>query len=155
MGYTTEFRGQINIDPPLNDEEMVYLQRFNETRRMNRTKGPYFVDGKGFHGQDHEADIIDYNNPPKGQPGLWCQWIPNEDGTALVWDEGEKFYDSVEWMEYIIEHFLAPDAKAKGELDFLQANHILNGVIKAQGEDFDDRWKMIVENNKVRVEQLE
>lgn len=155
MGYTTKFQGQINIDPPLNEQEIEFLNKFNNTRRMNRTKGPYYVDGKGLCGQDREGDIIDYNEPPKGQPGLWCQWIPNEDGTALVWDEDEKFYCSVEWMEYIIQHFLASNAKAKKELDFLQANHTLNGVIKAQGEDFNDRWKLIVTDNVVTTEQLE
>ena len=40
------------------------------------------------------------------QPGLWCQWVPNASGTAIVWDEGEKFYYYIEWIKYLIEHFL-------------------------------------------------
>ncbi len=56
MGYTTEFAGHITITPPLNAEEIAYLTKFANTRRMARTKGPYYVDNPGFAGQDHEAD---------------------------------------------------------------------------------------------------
>lgn len=66
MGYTTEFQGQIKIEPPLNAAEIEYLQKFASTRRMDRTTGPYFVDGSGFKGQGHDADIRDHNTPPDG-----------------------------------------------------------------------------------------
>jgi hypothetical protein len=155
VGYTTDFSGQINIEPPLNQEEVAYLKKFNETRRMDRENGPYFVDGSGFMGQGHDADVRNHNSPPKGQPGLWCQWVPTEDGTAIEWDGGEKFYSSKEWMAYLIDHFLKPGALAKDALPFLQANHVLNGVIKAQGEDMDDRWKLIVKDNIVMRVDLE
>lgn len=153
MGYTTEFSGSISIEPPLNEDEIAFLEKFARTRRMNRKKGPYFVDGNGFAGQGDDPDIIDYNRPPPGQPGLWCHWVP--DGDGIEWDGGENFYDSADWMKYIIDHFLRPGAHAASELPFLQANHTCNGVIKAQGEDIDDRWKLIVEDNEVRVVDLE
>lgn len=146
MGYTTEFSGQIAIVPPLSEEERAFLTKFSQTRRMLRGNGPYFVDGAGFGGQNHDPDILNYNAPPEGQPGLWCQWIPNEEGTALVWDEGEKFYAADEWMEYLIDHFLKPDHLAP--MPFLGA-HTLNGEILAQGEDIHDRWQLIVEDNLV------
>ena len=153
MGYTTEFYGQIEITPPLNEQEIKFLTKFSETRRMNRTKGPYYVDGNGFAGQDHESDIVDYNEPPQGQPGLWCQWVPTEDGQYIEWDGAEKFYDSEEWMTYLIEHFIGDKPKAKKELPFLQG-HTCNGRILAQGEDMLDRWELFVTNNKVTVKQL-
>lgn len=86
---------------------------------------------------------------------MWVQWIPTEGGTALEWDGGEKFYSSAEWMEYIIDQFLKPNCIAKGDLPFLQANHVCNGAIKAQGEDMDDRWKLIVTDNVVSTVELE
>lgn len=150
MGYHTEFSGSVKIEPPLNAQEIEYLRKFNQTRRMDRKKGPYFVDGTGFAGQGHDDDINDFNRPPFGQPGLWCQWTPTEDGTALEWDGGEKFYSADAWMAYVIDHFLKPGARAKSELPFLQANHVCNGVIEAQGEDRDDEWQLHVENNKVK-----
>jgi len=150
MGYTTDFEGSVTVEPPLNEAEIAFLKKFNDTRRMNRKKGPYYVDGGGFAGQDQEEDIIDFNSPPRGQPGLWCQWVPTEDGTQLEWDGGEKFYESVKWMQYIIDHFLKPGAIAAAELPFLQANHVVTGEIFAQGEESSDKWKLVVENNKAR-----
>lgn len=149
MGYTTDFTGSIAISPPLNAEEIAFLKKFNHTRRMDRELGPYFVDGTEEFGQGKDRDIRDYNRPPQGQPGLWCQWTPTDDGTAIEWDGGEKFYESVAWMEYLIEHFLKPGAIAAEKLPFLQANHILNGTITAQGEDISDRWVLEVADNEV------
>jgi hypothetical protein len=153
MGYTTEFEGKVDIVPPLNEAEIAYLNKFSDTRRMDRTKGPYYVDGTGLCGQGRDNDIIDFNNPPPGQPGLWCQWVPTDDGTAIEWNGSEKFYCADAWMRYIIDHFLSPTAVAKNTLDFLQANHVVNGEIEASGEDSDDHWKLIVKNNKVLVKQ--
>jgi len=150
MGYTTEFDGQVSISPPLNAEEIEFLRKFNQSRRMACTQGPYYVDRGGFAGQEDGPDVIDYNQPPKGQPSLWCQWMPSEDGTAIVWDGGEKFYYAPEWMKYLIEHFVGDAPLAKAALPFLQ-RHKLNGEIKAQGEDADDQWLLIVEDNKVSV----
>lgn len=151
MGYTTEFDGSVSITPPLNQEEIDFLVKFNGTRRMARKNGPYFVDGTGFMGQGNDEDVINHNSPPDGQPSLWCNWVPTDDGTALEWDGGEKFYNSSDWMTYIIDHFLKPGCHASSQLPFLQANHTINGVINAQGEDSNDRWQLVVEGNVVSV----
>ena len=154
MGYTTQFRGQVMIEPPLSADEVSYLKKFAETRRMDRANGPYYVDGSGLLGQAHEHDVRDYNSPPEGQPGLWCQWVPTDDGSAIEWDGNEKFYYSEEWMRYLIEHFIGSNPLAKSQLPFLQP-HVLNGEILAQGEDMDDRWKLVVKDNVVTRIDLE
>lgn len=160
MGYTTEFEGSIQIEPPLNAQEISFLRDFNHTRRMNRTRGPLFVRGSGFYGQGNDPDIIDYNQPHPDQPGLWCQWTPNEDGTAIEWDGGEKFYDSPGWLSYIIHLLLAaPDAQwyidqhidEDLRLASFTCDHVLNGVIFAQGEDDEDQWELRVVDNTVMV----
>ena len=56
MGYTTTFEGSISIEPPLNEQEISFLRDFNDTRHVNRTRGPLYV------GDDH-ADIINSNEP--------------------------------------------------------------------------------------------
>jgi hypothetical protein len=156
MGYTTDFQGTINIEPPLNESERAYLNKFAETRRMDRENGPYFVGGTEDFGQGRDSDIQNYNAPPADQPGLWCQWVPTDDGAGLEWDGGEKFYDSPEWMTYLIENFLKPNARASHSNDPQFADfsfdHICNGIIEAQGEDPDDRWRLVVDNNNVRVQ---
>lgn len=158
MGYTTKFDGKVTVEPPLNQDEITFLTKFSETRRMACVQGPYYVDRGGSFGQDHGPDVLDYNEPPKGQPGLWCHWVPTEDGTAIVWDGGEKFYDAVEWMQYIIDHFIGPKPLANPGavrstlpvcdimLPFL-TGHNLNGQFEAQGEERGDHWLLVVENN--------
>lgn len=148
MGYTTEFEGKIEITPPLNQKEVEYLNKFFETRRMDRKNGPYFVDGTGYAGQGRDADIIDFNKPPEGQPELWCKYEVSEDGSKIYWSGAEKFYSSVEWMEYIIDHFIGFKPLAKKELPFLES-HLLHGVLEAQGEEVSDHWFLKVENNIV------
>ena len=167
MGYTTYFSGQVTIDPPLNPTEIKYLQKFAETRRMDRENGPYFVGGTGDFGQGRDEDIRNHNRPPEGQPGLWCQWVPanivldDDDETpisadALEWDGGEKFYEATEWTQYLIDHFIGHDPLAKlnqpEHFEFLQG-HTVNGVITADGEEPGDHWKIVVENNNVREVQ--
>ena len=150
MGYTTDFCGEIELDKPLTKEDKDFLEKFAQSRRMQRNvcenkygiQGEWFVDGDDSQhfgpGADlKNKDVLDYNSPPKTQPGLWCQWVPNSDGTCIEWDGNEKFYEAQHWMKYLIDGFLKP----KG--------YKCNGTIQAQGEDISDRWRLIVKNNKV------
>lgn len=132
---------------------------------MNRTKGPYYVDGGHGFG-DRDDDVLDGNCSDPSQPGLWCQWVPSDDGTEIAWDEGEKFYEADEWMAYIIDAFLKPDALVKqlraaepdsplldGVPEF--ADHVCNGVIYAEGEEHDDTWRLVVHDNECTVQRPE
>lgn len=155
MGYTTEFEGAITITPTLNEQEITFLRKFFTTRRMQREGGPYFVDGEGFFGQGNGPDkVYDHNRPPKGQPGLWCNYEVSDDGTQLFWSGTEKSYNMDEWLGYLIQHFIGaePDARIHypEDFDFLQG-HTLNGQMEAQGEETEDRWLLEVEDNIVRV----
>lgn len=158
MGYTTDFYGSVKVSPPLNEHEVSYLKEFNGTRRMDRENGPYFVKGEGSFGQGSGPDTVyHHNSPPAEQPGLWCQWVPNEDGSEIEWDNGEKFYESVEWMEYLIQHFLKEGALAQGNTTderfaHFTFDHTVNGRIRAEGEDSEDRWELVVEDNVVTVD---
>lgn len=158
MGYTTEFDGQFDLDKPLTPEHAAYLRQFCYTRRMRRDaaktalrpdpireavglpvgeEGAYFVGESGYAGQDDGPDVTDGNSPGGGQPSLQCQWTPNDDGTAIEWDGGEKFYEYVPWIEYLVEHFLGP------------WGYKLNGVVAWWGEDPGDNGKIVIRNNAV------
>lgn len=156
MGYTTTFDGSVAIEPPLNAAEVDYLTRFAESRRFTRSDGPYALHEDGFRG----PRVVDYNKEPEGQPSLWCNWAPTADGSAIEWNEAEKFYDSVEWMQYLIDTFLKPGAALQAELaapvpgrfydetfSAFTFDHTLNGTIDAQGEDLDDTWQLAVVDN--------
>lgn len=146
MGYTTDFNGEFMLDKPLAPADLDYLTRFNATRRMARNvdakygvQGEFYVEGTEDFGQGREENIINYNSPPSTQPGLWCQWVPNGDGTAIEWNGGEKFYNYIEWIEYLIKNILAP------------RGYSLTGEVHWQGEDGDDKGKIVIKNNKVKV----
>ena len=162
MGYSTDFDGQLKFNMPLEPWLVEYVNKFCETRRMKRDvkkiqetfanwkelcfngklgiDGGYFIGGDGYCGQGHDDSIRDYNVPPATQPGLWCQWLVTEDGEYLEWDGGEKFYNYVEWLEYLIENFFGP------------MDYVLNGDITWQGEDYDDFGTIHVVNNVVDVQ---
>ena len=113
MGYTTDFEGYLETNRPLTIVEKETINDFSDER--------------------HEGSKY---------PGIWCQWIIADDD-KLEWDGGEKFYNYVEWLEYLIKnYFNVWDVK-------------LNGTIKWQGESMDDRGKIIVENNNIKVVDLE
>ena len=159
MGYTTYFDGAFQFDKPVTEELKNYIEKFCNTRRMIRDNdkikerfpnwrelcfngelgenGAYFIGGDGIHGQGIDDSIIDYNNAGS-QPGLWCQWVITDDN-ELVWDEGEKFYYYVEWLDYLIKHF------------FIPSGYVLNGTVFYEGEDSDDFGKIIVTDNVVKV----
>lgn len=151
MGYSTDFEGVVTITPPLNNTERAYLTRFAGTRRMDRTKGPYYVDGDG-------PDIRNPDRPALGQPGLWCHWIPTEDGSGLRWDRLENFHHPEEWLQYLIDHFLRPGAvAARLRADGLEGfekftfDHTVSGTLHAQGEDPGDVWELVVDDNQVHA----
>jgi hypothetical protein len=144
----------------LKPEHAAYLTAFSNTRRMKRDareaekfpdpvrlaaglpigeEGDYFIGGGGFHGQDDDSSVLKYNEPPAGQPGLWCGWAPDKYGRAIVWNQREKFYDYVEWLEYLIKHFLEP------------WNYVLNGEVRWRGEDRADRGAIVVAANDVET----
>ena len=161
MGYTTDFHGSLSIEPPLCHEEITYLRAFSASRRMDRQNGPFFVDDddsgflSGSKGKNSKiTDVINNNSPPAGQPSLWCQWTCNDDGTAIEWDGGEKFYAAAEWMAYLRTYFLTRCAAkdlAPESMDFLQP-HRLSGAIHAVGEDsFNDVWKIKADGEGIHV----
>ena len=158
MGYTTNFEGQFNLDKPLTQEHAAYLTAFSESRRMARDaekaeklsdpvreavslpigkEAGYFVGGGGLAGQEHDDSIIDYNEAPNGQPGLWCQWVPTEDLQGIEWNGGEKFYDYIEWIQYLIHNFLGT------------WGYVVSGEVSWEGESSDDLGKIIIVNNEV------
>lgn len=162
MGYTTDFEGSFSLDKPLTTEHATYLRTFSATRRMKRDPmkakdmidphrlavglpvgddSEFFVGGLGYAGQENDSSVIEFNRPPAGQPGLWCQWVPGRGDSSIEWDGGEKFYAYVEWIRYLIEKFLAP------------WGYTLSGTVKWHGEDHDDMGRIVVENNKVTVQK--
>ena len=156
MGYTTTFEGSFYFDKPLTQDQIKYLQAFSEKRRCQikteafenmldplREKvglptgeeGAFCINYPDISWGD--GNIIDFNEPPLGQPDLWCKWVPTDDGTQLIWNGREKFYGYIYWLIYMVDNF------------FLPWGYVLNGEIRYQGEDKDDQGVLIFKKNNL------
>ncbi len=162
MGYSTYFDGHFDLDRPLAPEHKAYLEAFSITRRMQRDErvvaarpdprrealglpvgpqGAYYVADECYD----EPDVTNPNTPPEGQPGLWCEWSPNDHGTAitcstaLTWGGDAAFSEYERWIAYLIEHFLEP------------WGYTLNGVVDWSGEEAADLGRIVVDNNTIRI----
>jgi hypothetical protein len=90
-----------------------------------------------FHYQGFLCDD-GFNAPPPDQPGLHCDWVPNEEGTAIIWNGAEKFHSYNEWLGYLIVHFLQP------------WGYVLNGEMVFKGEDAIDQGTLSVADNVIK-----
>jgi len=170
MGYTTDFSGSFQLSRRLTKKERDYLETFSNTRRMARNpqrlmelykgkhgnphpddetpegiygpKGEYFAKDDGILGQNDDDSVLDHNSSDGSMPGLWCQWVPAGDSDEIEWDNGEKFYNYVEWIKWLIEHF------------FSQWKIKLNGTVNWYGEDREDTGRIIIKNNVVRTQSI-
>jgi hypothetical protein len=93
---------------------------------------------KNFFGQDIDISVINHNMPPVSQPGLWCQWhMP--DNNTLEWDGGEKFYNYISWLKYLIKNFFQPE------------NYTLTGEVEWWGEEIGDSGTIILQDNEMNI----
>lgn len=162
MAYRTSFEGSFLLDKPLQQKHRAYLKKFSQTRRVKcfaeklaaypdplreavglpvGPEGAYFV-GKNLGYEDpvvFEDDTSRFLVPPQSQPGFWCKWTPTEDGTAIVHNGHGDFYFYVEWLQYLLEHFLMP------------WGYTLHGTVRWRGSDETDHGYVTVENNQVSV----
>lgn len=108
MGYTTKFKGEISITPCPTDDIIELVNKISHTRHDDRN-----------------------------YPGIWCQWIINSDN-KLEWNGAEKFYNYIEWLEYLIKNI------------FASRGYKLDGRIRFRGERFLDIGIIYVKDNVVR-----
>lgn len=111
MGYQTDFVGGFRFNKELTQEQVDTIN--------------------GFANERHEPTVgEDY-------PGIWCQWVVVDN--QLEWDQGEKFYNYVEWLKYLIDKFFIPWGVT------------ISGTVKWFGEENEDMGMIEVLDNKVKV----
>lgn len=130
MGY--EFHGKLTLNKPLDKVTFDFLKKLNETR--------FGIEGEFYVKRD--LNIICGNEPPRTQPGLWNQWIPTEDRMHIEWNGGVKFYNDIEWIEYIISKVLAP------------RGYVLNGTVHYQDRESSDYGNIVIFDNIVNGKRL-
>ena len=114
MGYSTEFNGSLAVsgDDTSLDKFDVWMDELHETR--------------------HGSDCAVWS----GYPGFYCQWVFNRETCTIEWDGGEKFYEYIQWLQFVFE-----------KCDEL--NLSANGKISWQGDNYQDQGEIIVEKNLI------
>ena len=121
MGYTTEFEGVLKFTSPLTAEQELFLKTI--------------IPDDGCEDSENHPDWI----KPKGYNG-YVQLVVSQDGSGIVWDGNEKFYDAVDAVNTVI---MTMQSK------FPEFG--LSGYLDAQGEEVGDVWMlMIVDGKAVR-----
>lgn len=121
MGYTTDFVGQLDFSRELTVKE------YKDLKQMN----------------DDPSVCNQFTDTPETVPSSYMQWVSNDDGTGLVWDGNEKFYDYIHWLRWLVKHFFKPRGIE------------LNGTIQWRGEEFDDVGVITAEESKITTKKLE
>ena len=127
MGYSTEFYGEFKLNRDLTHKEWLELT---------------------ILGEEYSEELYaKYTETPETIPKSYLQWVPNKDGTGIVWNGGEKFYDYIHWLRWLIKHYLKPHGL------------VLNGKVEWRGDELEDIGIMYARNNvithhKTKIEGL-
>jgi hypothetical protein len=141
MGYTTDFEGFITSVKPLPKKIEELFNGICSTRRIARDIKNYGIEGE-FYIRNDKLGVIDKNKPPRTQPGLWCHWIYDPSNYRIRWNDSEKFYNYVEWLEYLLNII-----NIFTECQF-------SGVILWCGEDKGDCGAIIVKDNQIEIKKF-
>lgn len=122
MGYSTYFNNGFDIEPPLPISDKSEFDRVNSV-----------------HGAPSWWTMLS-DWPARNPEPHRCDWHVNDEGNYLE-NDGEKTYDYVEQLEYLIKDFFAP------------RGYVLNGEVGWSGEEDEDIGKIFIKNNEVRSVQ--
>ena len=156
MGLHTDYLGRARIEPPLSPDEVDFLKSFGRTRHYGSSTALDVAEHPADN--DRIGDVDTYNRVAQGMPGLWCPWTCCDEGCCLHWDGGEKPYAPQQWLTYLIDTFLRPDAELADDPSAraigLTFDHVLNGMIVGERRETTELFALVVRNNKVRRRTL-
>lgn len=105
MGYSTKFSGRLRFNKPLDSVTLGHWKDAIDSTSMTTRRA-------------------------KGMPPSYCQWEHFKDRATgesfLMWDGAEKFYDYVEWLDWLLKNVFLPNRLT------------LSGTLLWQGEELGD-----------------
>lgn len=158
MSYTYDLLGKLSVSPPLNADQVAYIQEFSHSYRHKFApkwqswpnplreavglpvgiEGEYISSAMGT-GSDFIENCMEVDmGTPNNQPSFQCCWTTNATGTVVKWNKLGRTFAPAQWIEYMIEHF------------FKQWGVTLNGKVECHGEEKEDRTLIVVNKNQVR-----
>lgn len=158
MGFNTEYLGHLRITPTLNRAEVEWLSGFADWGALpdgdpfRLPMNPRAALSKAF------ADAGGSMSGPRAVPYGVQHWRVCEHGDRISWVRSEKSNDAVQALAFLVEHYLGPDAKAKGSEspDFaaFTFDHRLDGVIVGERDDTDELFLLRVVDSAFHHETL-
>ena len=155
MGLHIELMGRISVTPRLNPGEVEYLRALAWAGPARDGTDPYAVPAhprldvllrKADPGSDRRLRV-------DGEPPMGCGWSPCVRGCCIAWSGQEKFYYPADWLRFLVEHLLGPDARAKGEvspdLDGFTFDHSLDGVVAVSCAETEEFWLIVAKDNEI------
>lgn len=162
MAFGMTWRGHLLLDRPLSSAQRKYLYAFHQVHRARADEAqlalrpdllrtavglPVGPEGAYYVGLELEFEdpvralAMVEQEPPVGQPSLLCPWMPTEDGHELILDKRHDCVRILEWLQYLLTHFLIP------------WGYVLNGElhVMAKIEEDLDCSVIRVEENVVSV----
>lgn len=119
MGYTTKFKGNFELSAVPSAEVIIKLRELE------------MADGRESQWKDTNC------------PDSYNQWELTKDCQRIKWDGNEKFYNYVEWLQWIIDKILAPSGLR------------LTGSVQYSGEETDDVGVLAMIDGKVVQTKLQ
>lgn len=126
MGYSTSFEGVLKFGRELTASQLAYL-----TTLLDK-------DGRGLMS---EEDLVTYRN--NKEFWVWTDLKITDDFSGVEWNGAEKTYNLEGAVNFITRKMREkyPDFKLTGEMT-------------AQGEDFDDIWRLVMEDGIAKRENV-
>lgn len=123
--YQTRLFGRFTLDKPLTTTHAEYLHAFSEKPHMRwytdkiallpdpvraavglplGDGGAYFVGDVVDEARYVEQALAEV----RGLPNRFCDWQPTADNMGIEWNGMTDTYFYVEWLDYLMRHFLTP-----------------------------------------------
>ena len=124
MGYDVYYNGEVNIAPPLTENDAVILCAFVNQEQTDETRAIFVAIAASA-----EPDL-------PGHEGLL---EVSEDRSCIFPEEGESRHGVRMWLRLLLEHFL------------VSRGYVLNGEIGWEGQDPDDRGCIFIKDNRLET----
>lgn len=110
--------------------------------------------GAGQGGVDAFSSLA----PRDGSPYPHLDWVPCQQGCCLRWTGREKSRMALQWLEYLIDHFLRPGAHAQGtgrpEFAHFTFDHVVSGTLAGEHEETGELSLIVASDNVLHTETL-
>ena len=153
MGYDTEYLGHLNVTPPLNPAEVEWLSGFADWGALpdgdpfRLPMNPRAELAQAF------ADRGGALSQPRTVPTGIQDWRVCTHGDRISWQRREKSNDATAVLRFLVEHYLGPEATAKGcgrdEFAQFTFDHSLDGIIAASRNDTEELFLITVTDSVI------